>query len=135
MFNPDGTIYSTRWERTIKQSNAARGYKHVTLLDDSGKRVTHLVHRLIATEHIPNPEGKPEVNHINGIKDDNRACNLEWCTSAENLAHARATGLRKSFPTDLVHKVKELRKKFKVCDIAIDLNISTRQVYKLLSCS
>ena len=61
------------------------GYLTVCLYN--GVKKTVRIHRLVAQAFIPNPENKPFINHKNGIKTDNRACNLEWVTSAENNLH------------------------------------------------
>ncbi|MEM7590473.1 MAG: HNH endonuclease, partial [Cyanobacteria bacterium P01_A01_bin.83] len=53
-----------------------------------------LVHRLVAEAFLPNPDGKSDVNHINGCKTDANACNLEWVSASENMSHAHSNGLR-----------------------------------------
>lgn len=68
------------------------GYKKVSLTDGHGNKKSYYVHRVIALTFISNPLNKPEVNHINSIRDDNRADNLEWCTRSENMLHAYRDG-------------------------------------------
>ena len=77
---------------TLTPIKDSYGYHIVTLYGDT-TRVNKKVHRLVAEAFTTNTSSKPQVNHINGIKTDNRADNLEWCTSLENIAHARQTGL------------------------------------------
>lgn len=75
-------------ERALSTTINNRGYKAVYIMSK-----TLMVHRLVAKHFIPNPDNKPFVNHIDGNKLNNDVSNLEWCTCAENNAHARATGL------------------------------------------
>lgn len=70
------------------------GYEEVRL-SKNGISKTHFIHRLIAENFISNPDNKKEVNHKNGIKDDNRIENLEWVTHSENMIHAYKNGLIK----------------------------------------
>lgn len=63
------------------------GYQIVTLMDN-GKRKRKQVHRLVAETFIPNPDNKPNVNHIDYNPSNNNVDNLEWCTQRENVLHS-----------------------------------------------
>lgn len=78
--NPDGVITK------LKPEKDHCGYLRVTLYKKD-KPYHKLIHRLVAEAFIPNPENKPQVNHKNGTKTDNRVVNLEFVTASENSKH------------------------------------------------
>ena len=83
----DGKIFSPRG-RQLSKNTKQSGYIRLCI---NGK--PRLLHRLIAEAFIPNPDNKPEVNHIDGNPSNNRVDNLEWVTHYENHLHAHRTGL------------------------------------------
>lgn len=83
-----GRVIHWKKRHILKTQVGRDGYKTVTM---AGKK--YRVHRLVAIGFIPNPENKPQVNHIDGVKTDNRVRNLEWVTDLENRQHAEKAGL------------------------------------------
>ena len=72
--------------KILKPFPTRTGYLLVKLTKEK-KEKSFQVHRLVAITFIPNPENKPQVNHINGVKTDNYITNLEWVTAKENTRH------------------------------------------------
>lgn len=70
--------------KLIKLEKTTNGYLRLRL---KGRKLRIRVHQLVAEAFIPNPQNKLFVNHINGIKNDNRVTNLEWVTTKENNLH------------------------------------------------
>lgn len=93
----NGSVITTNWRNTGKvrfvlPANDKKGYKRVGLMI-SGRLCTFKVHRLVAGAYLPNPDKKPQVNHIDGNKSNNSVENLQWVTGSENMKHAIRTGL------------------------------------------
>ncbi len=80
----DGKVFRNGRERKLQ---IVKEYVRVTLSINNIQQ-TYFVHRMVAEVYIPNPDNKPEVNHDNGIKSDNRVVNLEWNTRKENALHS-----------------------------------------------
>lgn len=85
-------------ERILAQSKGKPTKRHpnpyyTAELWKEGKRKRCSVARLVAIAFIPNPKKLPQVNHIDGDRNNNTVSNLEWCTAAENCQHAWDNGL------------------------------------------
>ena len=84
---PDGRIRRQDDKQEFSLTNFDKdGYVKIALRKN-GKRYYRRMHQLVAMQFIPNPEQKPIINHLNGIKHDNRVENLEWATYSENVQH------------------------------------------------
>lgn len=98
--------------RLLSAGKDQNGYMRVSL-SNGKKSKTHKVHRLVLMAFIDNAENKPQVNHINGVKDDNKLSNLEWNTVSENMKHASDNNLvncpagwnKKIFSEEIIDKL------------------------------
>jgi hypothetical protein len=79
--------------RSIIKRHSIMGRYPALKLSKNGKKTHFLIHRLVALHFMPNPQNKPQINHINGDRNDFRIENLEWSTQHENMQHAYRTGL------------------------------------------
>lgn len=101
-----------------------------TGLTKNGRVFNSHVHRFIALAWILNPHNKPEVNHKNGIKTDNRPDNLEWCTNEENVKHSVQTGLHKPRQPLSEKEKAEVGKRNSRPVTIVDLKTKKRRTFK-----
>lgn len=111
------SFYGTTPPRILKPGIGGQ-YPYV-ILCRYNKQINFMVHRLVTIAFIENPENKPEVNHKDGNKLNNKSSNLEWVTKSENARHAMRMGLRSY--------VGEKNGKSKLTDITV------RNIHRLIA--
>jgi len=122
------------------------GYRYITFCG-GGRKVSYRVHRLVAIAFIPNPEKKKEVNHKFGIRDDNRASELEWATPGENTLHSYRVLGRKPCSSESINfkcphakltfdeaqEIRRLRSMGVKCnDLASTFNVSSSSIWQII---
>ena len=105
--------YITNGAKALKTYRINSGYECLKL-QKNGVIKSVLLHRVVAELFCSNPDGKPEVNHIDGNKSNCSASNLEWVTPSENKKHALATGLKIYNLPSKGKKIGKLSKYFNV---------------------
>lgn len=136
-----GNVRSLRRNRLMKPYKMPNGYLHVALTKDricSSLRI----HRLVANEFIPNPLDLPEINHLDGNKENNQLTNLQRVNRSENMIHALENNLTsakgethyRARLTEL--EVKEIREKYskgsKQIRLAEEYGVSDKTIHKIV---
>lgn len=121
-----GNVKSLIKEKILKHHNSYKAEYYKVSLYKGGCCKKYSIHRLVAEAFIDNSENKPQVNHINGNKHDNRVENLEWATISENRKHAYRTGLQR--PT---YHCKNNKKSIPVAQY--DKNMNLIKIYPSLN--
>ena len=135
----NGEIVNKKTGRILKTQPNGKGYLRFSLLID-GKRKFFFVHRAVAEKYVPNPDNKPQVNHIDGNKANNHASNLEWVTNMENRQHAIKHGYHtcgekcswaklKQADVDYIRSHKEER----VCDLAAKYGVKRKAISDVIN--
>lgn len=125
----DGRVWSYKSNRFLTNTNNGQGYLQVTL-SIGGVNKKYRIHRLVAEAFIPNPEGKPQVDHIDQDKSNNCVENLRWATGSENITNGYKHREKYYSPVRCV----ELNREFnKLKDAAEALGINRQNITNCLA--
>lgn len=130
-----GRVHSLYKNIILKGVKATGGYTIVNL-SKNGSTSTKTIHRLVAQVFIPNPENKPEVNHIDEDKSNNRVDNLEWMTAKENVNHGtrnKRLSRTKSIPILAINlKTGESKQFYGINECARQLGLNPSNITSVL---
>jgi DNA polymerase III alpha subunit len=112
-------------------------YAHLYKRNDKKSRKARQIHKLVAQAFIPNPLNKPEINHLDGNKQNNYIKNLTWVTKSENVRHSHRIGLLSSetfakITRNTVDKIRNLYPLYNQYELAKKFDISQTQVNRIL---
>lgn len=131
LINEQGKVLNTRTNKYLKGDINNIGYHRVTLYDNKRKQ-RFFIHRLVATLFLPNPNNLPEVNHIDGNKDNNNVSNLEWCNRVHNEHAARRIGLKEYKPFEVTFNDGSVKRYKFAPQLAFELNVTKRTIQNYL---
>lgn len=126
------TTDNRRLKGKLLAKTNSKGYIKVTLTNKN-KSDNRDIHRLVAQAFIPNPENKPQVNHIDEDKTNNIVSNLEWVTAKENMNHGtrrKRSSLKQSIKIVCVTTGKVYNS---IADASRDLNLNSGTISKIIN--
>jgi hypothetical protein len=137
--NGDVLSFKRGVTRKLKPQKHPQGYYFIMLWQRQYGYRAFLIHRLVAQYYLLNTENYPVVNHINGIKTDNRSTNLEWCTVLHNNNHGYKIGTHKAVRHKLtdsqILEIKHLLTlpKKNLCKIGRQFNVSDCTIRQIMT--
>ena len=124
-----GKVRNKKTGLILKPKYNQKGYQYVNLSVDRHKSIKWYIHRLVGFHFIPNPENKPQVNHIDGNPSNNNVDNLEWVTNEENQRHAVLNNLH--FQGEARKDSKFTNESVKLLPKLIEIGFSVKDINSL----
>ena len=124
-----GKVRNKKTGLILKPKYNQKGYQYVNLSVDRHKSIKWYIHRLVGFHFIPNPENKPQVNHIDGNPSNNNVDNLEWVTNEENQRHAVLNNLH--FQGETHKDSKFTNESVKLLPRLIEIGFSVKDINNL----